>query len=116
MQASGDWDFPNGTVLMKNFRIGTRLIETRLFMRHPDGNWGGFTYEWNAQQTDATLVQGGAVRDHRQRPELDFPERSAVPGVSHERARAARSDSKPRNSTATSRIRRPGARRTSSSR
>jgi hypothetical protein len=32
-------------------------------MRHPDGNWGGFTYEWNAQQTDATLVQGGAVRD-----------------------------------------------------
>ena len=48
---------------MKNFRVGTRLIETRLLMRHPDGNWGGFTYEWNAQQTDANLVQGGAVRD-----------------------------------------------------
>jgi hypothetical protein len=31
-------------------------------MRHPDGRWGGFTYEWNAQQTDATLVRGGAVR------------------------------------------------------
>jgi uncharacterized repeat protein (TIGR03806 family) len=60
---SGDWDFPNGTVLMKHFRNATRLIETRLFMRHPDGTWGGFTYEWNAQQTDATLVRGGAVRD-----------------------------------------------------
>lgn len=59
----GDWTFPNGTVLMKNFRIGTRLIETRLFMRHPDGAWGGFTYEWNAAQTDATLLEGGAVRD-----------------------------------------------------
>jgi mono/diheme cytochrome c family protein len=31
-------------------------------MRHPDGTWGGFTYEWDAQQTDATLVTGGAVR------------------------------------------------------
>jgi hypothetical protein len=47
------------TVLMKNFRLDNRLIETRLFMRHPDGVWGGHTYEWNAQQTDATLVRGG---------------------------------------------------------
>ena len=61
--SNNDWDFPNGTVLMKNFRVGTRLIESRLFMRHPDGNWGGFTYEWNTQQTDANLVTGGAVRD-----------------------------------------------------
>ena len=57
--ADGDWDFPNGTVLMKNFRLDNRLIETRLFMRHPDGVWAGYTYEWNAQQTDATLVRGG---------------------------------------------------------
>jgi uncharacterized repeat protein (TIGR03806 family) len=61
--SNNDWDFPNSTVLMKNFRVGTRLVETRLLMRHPDGNWGGFTYEWNTQQTDANLVQGGAVRD-----------------------------------------------------
>ncbi len=57
--ANGDWDFPNGTVLMKNFRLAERLIETRLFMRHPDGIWAGYTYEWNAQGTDATLVRGG---------------------------------------------------------
>lgn len=61
--ASNDWEFPNGSVLMKNFRVGSRLIETRLLMRHPDGNWGGFTYEWNTQQSDANLVQGGAVHD-----------------------------------------------------
>jgi uncharacterized repeat protein (TIGR03806 family) len=61
--STNDWDFPYSTVLMKNFRVGTRLIETRLLMRHPDGNWGGFTYEWNSAQTDANLVRGGAVRD-----------------------------------------------------
>ena len=63
VRTDGDWDFPNRSVLMKNFRVGTQLIETRLLMRHPDGTWGGFTYEWNAQQTDATLVAGGANRD-----------------------------------------------------
>ncbi len=60
VQSSGDWDFPNGTVLMKNFTVGSRLIETRLFMRHADdGSWGGYSYEWNAAQTEATLVPGG---------------------------------------------------------
>lgn len=63
VQGDGDWSFPSGTVLVKNFRVGTRLIETRLFMRHPDGVWGGFSYEWNAGQTEATLLEGGAVRD-----------------------------------------------------
>jgi len=55
----GDWGFPNGTVLMKSFRLGGTLVETRLFMRHPDGVWAGYSYEWNPQQTDATLVMGG---------------------------------------------------------
>jgi uncharacterized repeat protein (TIGR03806 family) len=63
VRTDGDWEFPSRSVLMKNFRVGTRLIETRLLMRHPDGTWGGFTYEWNAQQTDATLLEGGADRD-----------------------------------------------------
>jgi uncharacterized repeat protein (TIGR03806 family) len=59
VRVDGDWDFPNGTVLMKNFRLNDRLIETRLFMRHPDGIWAGYSYEWNAQGSDATLVRGG---------------------------------------------------------
>jgi len=54
-----DWEMPNGSVLVKNFRRGTRLIETRLFMRHPDGVWAGYSYEWNTAQTDATRVVGG---------------------------------------------------------
>jgi uncharacterized repeat protein (TIGR03806 family) len=59
INAEGDWDFPNGTVLMKNFRLDNRLVETRLFMRHPDGVWAGYSYEWNAEGTDATLLHGG---------------------------------------------------------
>ncbi len=57
--SDGDWDFPNGSVLVKNFAIGSRLVETRLFMRHTNGNWGGYTYEWNTAGTDATRVVGG---------------------------------------------------------
>lgn len=76
VQSDGDWSFPNGTVLMKNFRVGGRLIETRLFMRHPDGAWGGFTYEWNTQQTDATLLEGGAVRDIGNGQNWIFPSES----------------------------------------
>jgi mono/diheme cytochrome c family protein len=31
-------------------------------MRHSDtGNWGGYTYRWNAGQTAATLVKGGLI-------------------------------------------------------
>ena len=56
---TGDFQFPNGTVLMKHFRLGSELVETRLFMRHPDGVWAGYTYEWNGQGSDANLVQGG---------------------------------------------------------
>jgi uncharacterized repeat protein (TIGR03806 family) len=57
--ADGDIDFPIGTVLMKQFRLGVRLVETRLFMRHTDGGWAGYSYEWNPQGTDATRVVGG---------------------------------------------------------
>ncbi len=56
---NGDWNFPNGTVLMKDFTLGGQLIETRLFMRHPDGVWAGYVYQWNAAQTDATRVING---------------------------------------------------------
>jgi len=59
----GDWQFPVGTVIVKNFELNNNLIETRHLMRHPDGVWAGYTYEWNAQQTDATRVIGGKTVD-----------------------------------------------------
>jgi uncharacterized repeat protein (TIGR03806 family) len=57
--AEDDWEFPGGTVIVKNFRLNGNLVETRHLMRHPDGIWAGYTYEWNTQQTEATRVRGG---------------------------------------------------------
>ena len=51
-----DWVFPVGSVLFKHFRINGALIETRLLVRHDDGAWGGYSYEWNDAGTDATFV------------------------------------------------------------
>ena len=57
-----DFVFPIGSVLMKNFELNGQLIETRLFMRHTDGVWGGYTWEWNDAVTAATRVRGGKTR------------------------------------------------------
>jgi len=62
VDANDDFIFPNGTVIMKNFALNGQLIETRLLMRHPDGIWAGYTYEWNAAVTAATRVKGGKMR------------------------------------------------------
>ncbi|MBT8100252.1 MAG: PQQ-dependent sugar dehydrogenase [Gammaproteobacteria bacterium] len=56
---NGDFNFPNGSVIVKNFSLNGRLIETRHLMKHPDGVWAGYTYEWNSNGTDATRVVGG---------------------------------------------------------
>ncbi len=63
INADGDFEFPNGTVIVKNFRLGGDLVETRHLMRHPDGEWAGYTYEWNSAQTEATRVRGGKTVD-----------------------------------------------------
>ena len=57
--SDGDFSFPNGTVLMQALPSERQRSSRRaLLMRHPDGDWAGYTYEWNAQRTDATLRAG----------------------------------------------------------
>ncbi len=62
LEDDGDFTFPIGSVLMKHFRIDGRLVETRLFVRHDDGEWAGYSYAWNDAQTDADLLVAGEVR------------------------------------------------------
>lgn len=62
VDADGDFVFPPGTVLIKNFSLGGRIVETRLFMHHDDGDWGGYSYEWNDAQTNATLLPAGKAK------------------------------------------------------
>ncbi|MBL9111223.1 MAG: PQQ-dependent sugar dehydrogenase, partial [Myxococcales bacterium] len=53
----GDIDFPIGTVLIKEFMLDGRRIETRFMIRHDDGVWGGYTYRWREDQRDADLLR-----------------------------------------------------------
>jgi uncharacterized repeat protein (TIGR03806 family) len=55
----GDWDMPVGTVTMKTFYLGGKRVETRLYVRHADGGWGGYTYQWLPDESDAVLLAGG---------------------------------------------------------
>jgi uncharacterized repeat protein (TIGR03806 family) len=59
--ADGDMTLPPGGVTMKNFRFGGKLFETRFFVRHMDGSYYGYSYQWNAQGTDATKVAEGGL-------------------------------------------------------
>lgn len=52
----GKFIFPIGSVLVKQFLIDGKLVETRLMMRHEDGDWGTYLYEWDDQQKDAKLL------------------------------------------------------------
>lgn len=62
-RANGDLIFPEGTVAVKTFSFGGRKIETRLFVQHAKDDWVGYSYAWNDQGTDATLVSGSRVVD-----------------------------------------------------
>lgn len=57
------WSFPEQTVLVKSFSVdlvegdskSRRWIETR-FLHRENKEWVGYSYRWNNEQTDATLV------------------------------------------------------------
>ncbi len=61
----GAWNFPEQSVLVKTFtlpvvdrstgNVSPRRIETRLLL-FQQGEWQGYSYAWNDEQTDAELV------------------------------------------------------------
>lgn len=66
------WGLPEGTVLVKSFSLeltagepqSRRRVETRLLTRQ-QGQWRGYSYAWNDDETDATLVSAaGANREY----------------------------------------------------
>jgi uncharacterized repeat protein (TIGR03806 family) len=71
-----DWDLPIGSVAMKTFSVGGKLVETRLFMRHDDGMWAGYTYEWNDDGKDATLLAGSKLKTLSDTAAWAYPSRS----------------------------------------
>jgi uncharacterized repeat protein (TIGR03806 family) len=56
IEADGHFSLPKGAVLVKEFSIAGKRVETRLFMHCADDTWGGYSYKWDAAETDARLV------------------------------------------------------------
>jgi uncharacterized repeat protein (TIGR03806 family) len=64
--AGDDLVFPTGTITVKHFEVEltkgdpstTKRLETRVFINSATQGWQGFTYRWNANGTDATLLTG----------------------------------------------------------
>lgn len=73
--ADGDFTLPIGSVLTKTFSLAGKRIETRLFMRHANGAWAGYSYEWNDAQTDAFLLPDAKTKSIGDR-NWTFPSRT----------------------------------------
>lgn len=52
----GHWDMPVGAVLMKVFLLDGKRVETRLLMHRTEATWQGYSFEWNDDETEATLL------------------------------------------------------------
>lgn len=68
-EAEAGWDWPTGTLLVKNFLFGLderdpegtrRVVETRLLEREADGTWTAHTYLWDEDQSEARRTVAGA--------------------------------------------------------
>jgi hypothetical protein len=60
---SNDWELPVGGVSIKNFYWQNNIFETRLFVRHNNGNYAGYTYQWTSPSTATLVPAAGASRD-----------------------------------------------------
>jgi len=67
---SDDWRLPEGGLTIKHFRKNDAIFETRFLVRHDNGEYAGYTYMWNDDLSDATLVESEGAR--RQIADLDW--------------------------------------------
>ena len=82
MNAGGAWTLPNGSALVQTLalerfggegqRATRKRIETRLLVRQ-QGEWTGYSYQWNAGQTDATLVPSAGGSQEIEVPDVAEP-------------------------------------------
>ncbi len=66
------WLPPDGTVLAQTLTLDGRRVETRLLIKQ-QGDWAGYTYVWNATQTDADLAAKTGADIEAQRTDFRQP-------------------------------------------
>ena len=104
LNAGGAWTLPNGSALAQTLSLelvdalgkpARKRMETRVLVRS-QGEWTGYSYRWNAEQTEAELVRASGdaeefnvsdpTRPERQRAQIwRFPARTECL-VCHSRA------------------------------
>jgi uncharacterized repeat protein (TIGR03806 family) len=89
LDGDGDFVFPPGTVLIKEFSLFGKRVETRLFARHDDGNWAGYSYAWNEDETAAALVPATGREIDVNGQSYSIPSRSQCLACHTEAARRA---------------------------
>jgi glucose/arabinose dehydrogenase len=80
--AGGVWTFPDGSVMVQTLTLdrfdgspqpARKRIETRLLVRQ-QGEWTGYSYRWNAEQTDAELVKASGMAETFEVPDPGMPD------------------------------------------
>ncbi|MGF1583366.1 MAG: PQQ-dependent sugar dehydrogenase [Gemmataceae bacterium] len=62
VDARRGWNFPDGTVLLQTLSLPNgKRMETRLLTKQ-EGEWAGYSYLWNDEQTEAELVGRSGTR------------------------------------------------------
>ncbi|MDB5352060.1 MAG: putative heme-binding protein [Planctomycetota bacterium] len=77
------WTFPDGTALVQTLSLEREpgkaaslfRVETRVLLRQ-QGEWDGYSYRWNPEQTDATLVAKNGEEAEIARQNWRFPSRA----------------------------------------
>lgn len=64
------WNLPDDAAVMQTLTRDGRKLETRILLKQ-QGEWAGYSYAWNAAQTDAMLVG----KDGESRPDWRIPSR-----------------------------------------
>jgi len=54
-----NWQLPPGSVTLKSFWLHGQPVEMRILLRHFNGQWAGYTYEWDSTADDYIRVIGG---------------------------------------------------------
>lgn len=67
-----EWKFPDGTKTWKEFRLGGKRIETRLYWK-ASGTWRHTTYRWNDAETDAVRKDNGEKVPVAGKPDYEIP-------------------------------------------